>query len=370
LKKDLQNKSSLHRFILDNKKYWHWLFLFICLAASAGIFQTMLSKLYGEMIDLGILGQTDAMFSLVLPIILLLLLDFGRVAVSNIVNAIGTERVFFDLRMRVYTVLLRVEMRILDQKRAGDLTARTTNDVNSLCNIFADTFTWFLRITLMAAVAFAFCFALSWQMTIIYLILTPLCVFLSHKISADVEKKQKQQSERIGQAMNVTTDFLHGLMVVKAFVLEDEMNNRFMKQSDEAVRAAIGIEKIAMRLNAARYLGKLLPIAGTLALGLWLIALHDATVGAVVAFISVSTHIRTAIDLTGAMARAVRSASALTTRIYEILDLPLESAGTDFSYGGDAYIVRMENIGFSYNKDRTLFQSLSLHITYKEKVGL
>lgn len=367
----MKNKSSLHRFLLDSKKYWHWLFLFISLSTLAGVFQTMLSKLYGEMVDLGIMGQTDKMFSLVIPITLLLLLDFGRVALTNIVNAIGTERIFFNMRMRVYKSLLHVEMRILDRNiHTGDLTARITNDVNSLCNLFADTFTWFLRIILMAAVAFVFCFILSWQLTVIYLILTPLCVFLSHKISATVEKEQKELSERIGQAMNVTTDFLHGLMIVKAFILEDEMNKRFIKQSDEAVHASISIEKIAVRLNAARYLFKVLPIAGTLALGLWLISLNMTTVGTVIAFISISTHIRTAIDLIGNMTRTVRTASAMSARIYEVLDFPLESPGTTFLYDCDKYIVHMENISFSYNKNHPLFQQLSLHIVYGEKVGL
>jgi ABC-type multidrug transport system fused ATPase/permease subunit len=367
----LKQKSSLQRFLLDSKKYLYLLFLFICLSTLAGIFQTTLSKLYGEMVDLGIMGQTDRMFSLVLPIALLLLLDFGRVALNNIVNAIGTERVFFNMRMRVYKSLLHVDMHILDQNtRTGDLTVRITNDINNLCSLCADTFSWFLRIILMAAVAFVFCFMLSWQMTVIYLILTPLCVFLSRNISAAVEKKQKEQSERIGQAMNVTTDFLHGLMVVKAFVLEDEMNKRFMKQSDEAVHASIGIEKIAVRLNAARYLFKIFPILGMLGLGLWLISLHITTVGTVIAFISISTHIRTAIDLTGNMARTVRSASAMAARIYEVLDFPLESHGTVFSYSRDKYIVHIENIDFSYNKNHPLFQKLSLRIAYGEKVGL
>jgi ABC-type multidrug transport system fused ATPase/permease subunit len=99
-------------------------------------------------------------------------LGLGVTAGNNIVNAIGTERVFFNMRMRIYNSLLRVDMHLLDQNtRTGDLTVRITNDINNLCSLCADTFSWFLRIILM--VAFVFCFILSWQMTIVYLILTP-----------------------------------------------------------------------------------------------------------------------------------------------------------------------------------------------------
>jgi ABC-type multidrug transport system fused ATPase/permease subunit len=345
--------------------------LFLVMSLGAGLVQTQVSRLYGRMVDYGIAGQANAMLALVLPMVSLLLLDFGRACAGTFINAVGTERVFLDLRMRAYGSLLRAKAEILDkQLRSGDVVVRLNSDLYELCEAIAGRMLWLIRVVLMAIVALVSCLLLSWQLSLVYIILLPITMAVTRHVSAPIEKQQRERSARVGSAMNVATDMLHGLMVTKAFNLAEYMAGRFGRHSDDAVASAIETEKASVKIQVARYVSGLLPVVATLAMGLLLITRGEITVGTVVAFIAISAHIRFALDLMGYMAQALRTAQAQAGRICEILDLPPEEEGQTFQRNDQAPVVAMDNLFFGYEDQPDVLKTLTLHVSAGEKIGL
>ena len=368
------HKKKVHpllRVFLEARRHWIWYILFFCLSIGGALAQTTTLRLYGQLVDLGISGQTTAMLSTAPYILILLLLYLCSVILQNIVNANGTERIFIELRMRAYTSLLNAEASVLDsQFRSGDTVTRLNNDMYQFSESIAGRFTWFLSVIIMALVALVNCLLLSWQLSLVYIVLLPLSIWVTRKISAPIEAQQKERSASVGKAMGVAVDMLHGLMITKSYNLADIMVSRFSAHADAAVASAVEAEKVSVKLYATRYIFGLIPPLSIIALGFFLVANNIATAGVVVAFIAISIHIRTALGLLDYMASAIRMAAAQATRVYEIIDLPPETEGSEFSRSETEPIVEMDHLQFFYEGQKELFKALTFNVKHGEKVGL
>ena len=374
----MNKNNPLIRLLFDSKKHLIWLCFFVFLAFGAGIIQTNISLIFGNMVDLGINNQLDNMFALILPIGLLLIADIIRVILTNMNTAIGVERVFLDVRLRVYNSLLNSKFDALNKNiGSGDIVQRVNTDINSLSESVAGQFTWFLRVLIMAVVAFISCLILSWQLSAVFFVLLPLSIFITGKVSKPIEKIQKEQSANVSKAMNTATDMLHSLMTTKAFNLENEMSNRFAIHSDNAVESSFKINKTLIKLDVVKYISTILPVIATILMGLFLLLNNATTVGTIVAFIAISVHIRTALELMSYMSSAVRRVTALSSRVYEVIDLPVEGEALtnhqSFAMqSSDTAIntVLMKDVYFKYNNETSVLNGINLKINHGEKVGI
>lgn len=369
--------TSVQRMVRDNRRHWYWAALYILMVLIGSILQLVFARLFGRMVDYGIAGNINAILSLVLPAGVLLLMDCVRAWVTDVIVAMGTERVFYDMRERVYDRLLRIQMKVIhNQAGTGDFAVRLNNDLAGFCELVAGIYTWFIWAILAASVALIFCFILSWQLSLLYIVLIPLCVFLTRRISEPILKQQKDMLAQVSGAMNIVANFLNELAVIKSYNLENIMDARFEQFSNATVDSEIKIERIGLRLTAARYIFSILPVLGTMALGLWLLTMNAVTVGTIIAFITMSAYIRTAIELIPNMARSLRTGEAYASRIYEVLDMPMEPDGDtqnsecERKLENESDVVRLEHLQFKYDDGMSLFEDLTLSIPFGKKVGL
>lgn len=369
--------TSVLRMVKDNRRYWYWAALYILVVLIGSTVQLVFARLYGSMVDYGISGNIDALLSLILPAGILLLVDGIRTWITDVIVAFGTERIFFGMRKRVYEKLLRIRLSLIhSQAGSGEFAVRLNNDLAGFCELVAGIYTWFIWSILAAFIALIFCFILSWQLSLLYIVLIPLCVFLTRHISSPIQKQQKTALTKVSGAMSIVANFLSELTVIKSYNLEHTMDARFGQLSDAAVDSEIKTEQIGLRLTAAKYIFNILPVIGTIGLGLWLLTINATTVGTIMAFITMSAYIRTAIELMPRMARSLRTGEAYASRIYELLDMDTEPMGAalisvhEQKPGSEPYAVRIEHLRFAYDDNVRLFEDLTLCVPCGRKIGL
>lgn len=364
-------RHPITRLLADSRPQWGWITLSLLLLAVAGVIQSGIAWLFGQMTDEAIAGHTEKLLRLVGPMLILLLADVIRNIATYTTVAVTSEKMFLPLRTRVFHAISRMEMSSLrEHLNSGDVITRVNGDLSALCEQFAGVYTWYIRVLIRAIVSFVACVLLSWQLSLSYFLVLPLSIWLLKHTSAPITQKQRSSSEQTGQAMNVANDLLHNVMTAKSYNLYDVMNQRFRIASQNSVEARIDMERTGIKLTAIKYISTILPLTIMLAVGALLVVGGRITPGNVIAFTAMSAYVREAIDLSDGMAFALRRSKSLAERIYDILDLPIEEGGLLIEPDDTSTICSIRHLSFTYPSGTQVFSDLNLEIQRGERIGV
>lgn len=369
-------KQPLLRLLFDCKKQWGWLSLFILLYFLAGLFKSEIAMLTGKVTDAALSGGAEAAMAFVLPLSALLLLEWVRGMLNYIVTAQTTERMFYGLKMRVFDKLKKLTAETIETRlRSGDVVSRINNDLNDLCETFAGTFTWYLRVLFTAVIAFISCLRLSLELSLAYFILMPPAFFWMQRISRPLKAQQAEILKKAGQGLNVAGEIIGADEVVKSFSLEKEMGRRYRKYVDRAAETEIASERINVRLIAVRYIAVILPMVSMLAFGILLVSRGIVSPGTVIAFSALCGQVRAFLELYSRVISTIRRSTATGERLYEVLDLPEEESGPLTTAKAEAPVLLCEDLQFSYAgadtaDARRVLNGCSLTIKQGEKAAL
>ena len=364
-------RKPLLRLFADSRSYWPGMAALAVVCLLSGAFQSAAALLLGDMVDLGLAGAYAAMLPLAGALIGVLLLDWGRTALHFVLIAHTFEGMFVALRARVFAALTRGSMLRLEQStRVGDLASRVNSDLADLSNTVSRNFTWFLRVGMEAAVGIASCLYLSWQLALVYFCVLPLSAYLMKRISAPIQRRQKQFSGSLGGATSLAADVLSNAEVTKAYGLQAEMDARYGAAVDAATDQAIQGERVASRVTLLKYLVNLVQLMSLFIAGTLFVAQGWVSVGSVLAFVTLSASVRAAVELSDQMLAALRRGTALAERVYEVLDIPPEAGGASLTPVPGADYAHFEAVSFGYGGERAVFSQLSLRLRLGQKVGI
>lgn len=347
-------KPPLLRLFQESKSSYSGYIAIIIVCILSGVLQTIATILFGRIVDYGIAGQFDALFLLVPPLVIVLLLNYIRIMINWALSGITFEKMFKIIRVRIYEALTRGKMPNFEKDmHTGDLSSRINSEVVTLCQTTSGGFTWFARVGFEGAVAVIGCLWLSWQLSLVYFFILPISTYLFVKISKPMELRQKQLSGNLGKATSIAADAINNIEINKTFMLEQEMDSRYAQEVDNSVSQSIESDKIAAKLSALKYFTTMVQLVALFGVAAFLVSRGYATVGTVIAFITLSAYIRTLLELSDYFVGTFRRAKALSERLYEILDIPLESGGESKAIESNAPVVSFENVSFSYEQEDT-----------------
>jgi ATP-binding cassette subfamily B protein/subfamily B ATP-binding cassette protein MsbA len=181
--------------------------------------------------------------------------------VGGVVN-----RILFDLRNRCYQAVIHQDVRQLGDAGTTDLMARFTNDTEQLGIGMKTLFGRMIVEPLKIVTCLLMAMLISWQLTLIFLILVPLALFTLMKVSRMMRRAARKLLERMADIYKVLRETLDGVRVVKAFTMEPYERTRFRRASLEYYRNALKV------LNIDAFAGPMVELLGVAALGLALSA--------------------------------------------------------------------------------------------------
>lgn len=373
MKKNWIKKNAFFRIMFECKKQWGWLLSFVFIYFLAGVFKSWIALMFGNMTDAALTRGADAALGYVMPLVVLLGAEWLRGALTYIVTAQTTERIFFDMKRRIFEKLNRVPINIIEERlRLGDIVSRVNNDLNSLCEDLAGQYTWFMRVFFTAVIAFIACVRLSWQLSLVYFLLIPPAFWLVNRISKPMKEKQKAALTGIGSGMNLVGEALDAAVMVKSYNLEGELDSRFGETMDRVSLAEIENEKKSAQMLAVRYIGVVLPMALMLFFGIFLVRKGIVSPGTVIAFASLCGSVRGLLEISHTILKTWRRSLATSERIYEILDLPAESSGEITASDGkkDSPAVSFGDFSFSYNENIPVLKGITIKVQKGQRVAL
>jgi ATP-binding cassette subfamily B protein len=309
--------------------------------------------IYREIINKGIAGR-DA--GLVVRLALLVaglavadaLLSLGQRYVSSRVG----QGLIFDMRTKVFAHVQRMPLAFFTRTQTGALVSRLNNDVQGAQEAFTDVMSSVVGNVIGVALVLAAMLVLSWQLTLVSLVLLPMFVLPARWLGRRLQAITRESYE-LSAAMNTTMVErfnVAGALLVKLFGRPDEEDRSFR---DKAGRVRdIGITQgmyarffyVSLVLTASLATALVYGWGGTLAVR----GLLD--VGTLVALTAYLNRLYGPLTALSNINVDIMTALVSFERVFEVLDLPsmvTEKSGAVAIPRGPARL-EFDHVDFSY----------------------
>ena len=225
-------------------------------------------------------GPTTALIFLGLFLALMTLFKTSCYFASSAVMIPLRTGVVRDIRIMVYAKVMRLPMGFFSEERKGDIIARMSGDVGEVENSITSSLDMLIKSPIMIILYFITLIATSWKLTLFTVLVLPSMGWLMGKVGRKLKRQSLEAQGKWSDTMSQLEETLGGLRIIKAFIAEDRMIDRFTRCSNELRDA---VNKVAMRQALAHpmseFLGTIL-IVSVLWFGGALILGHNSSLTA------------------------------------------------------------------------------------------
>ena len=160
-----------------------------------------------------------------------------------------------DIRTMVYNKLLSLPMGFFNKEKKGDIIARMSGDVNEIENSIISSLDMLIKNPILIICYFSALIYFSWELTLFTLTVVPVMAWGMSAIGKKLKRKSLEAQEKWSETMAQLDETLGGLRVIKAFIAEDKMKERFANTANEYKKAS---SKVAVRQASAHPVSELL----------------------------------------------------------------------------------------------------------------
>ncbi|GGM62669.1 ABC transporter [Longimycelium tulufanense] len=299
--------------------------VFLVLTVIAAILGVATPVLAGHVVD-AIVGGRDAglVVGMALLIAAIAVADAGVGLTERWYSARIGEGLIHDLRRAVFEHVQRMPVAFFTRTRTGALVSRLNNDVIGAQRAFTSSLSGVVTNVIQLALALGVMITLSWQVTLLALVLLPVFVLPARRVGRRIANLQREAAT-LNSAMNTQMAerfSAPGATLVKLFgrpVQEAaEFGVRAARVRDIGVRNAMATRVFMTSLT----LVSALALALVYGLGGWL-ALHgELAAGTVVTLALLLTRLYTPLTALANARVDVMTALVSFERVFEVLDLP------------------------------------------------
>ena len=373
--------KAIARILREAKPIRGWLVLscFLCLClilctvSAPKILGNLIQQLYdywsGELVTDDLLGLI--LKGLIPLAIIYISLSLVRLANMYLLNNVVSRYFTCNIRIRISEKIKRLPISFIDNTPVGEILRRMTDDVShmgtSIHSLIETLSTGFLQIFVITVLMFFE----NWVLALAVLVITPLSVFLSSRISQISEKYFHDMFTESGKLNSVVEETYTNYATTKAYNYEtatlkkhEEINLRQRNAEIKANFISSAVRPCITFTNAVAYIAVNL-------LGGWLILNRGVSVGTIVTIVLFAKQIAAPLediaDAIGNLQRAVTSSE----RVFALLDHEEEPECIG-SFGGEKILgdVKFEHVDFSYDKEKPLIKDLNLDVKHGQNVAI
>ncbi len=274
-----------------------------------------------------------------------------------------SQKIVREMRQQVFVRLTLLPVKYFDGHQTGDIVSHISYDIdtvnaslsNDLLQIAASAITVFGSLIMMIAI--------SPMLVLVFVVTIPMSVLFTRYMTKKVRPLFHKRSVMLGQLNGFVEEVISGQKTTKAYHQERTQIGRFDKRNKEAVDAYYNAEYYgAMTGPSVNFINNL-SLAFISVFGSILFLLQRISIGDLSSFVLYSRRFSGPINEMANIVSELQSACAAAERVFDLMDQPTEpedkpGAAELSRVDGD---VRMEHVGFGYEKDKEIIHDLSLH---------
>ncbi|MET0806170.1 MAG: ABC transporter ATP-binding protein, partial [Lacisediminihabitans sp.] len=147
------------------------------------------------------------------------------------------NKVMGAMRVRLFSHLQRMELAFFTRTKTGIIQSRLQNDVGGVANVLTNTVSSVLGNTVTVIAAFVSMLILSWQLTIVAVVLLPVLVLAQRKVGQVRARIATQTQESLSEMTAITQETLSvsGILLAKTFNRQPAEIARYSSENDRQI---------------------------------------------------------------------------------------------------------------------------------------
>ena len=228
------------------------------------------------------------------------------------------------LRIRLFGHLQAMELAFFTRTKTGVIQSRLQNDVGGVAYVLSNTISSVIGNTVTVVAAFVSMLVLSWQLTVVAVILLPILVVAQRRVGQVRARIATKTQESLSDMTAITQEALSvsGILLAKSFNQQQAETGRYEAENRNQIRLQVSQQMSGQWFFATvNIFLSIIPAVIYVAAAYLITGGVEVTAGTIVAFTTVQARLmfpllgllRVALDL--------QTSSALFARIFEYLDL-------------------------------------------------
>ena len=335
--------------------------------ATTEIFNGLVSKLS---------GGSGIDFGKIAGILLTLLALYGLSALFSLIQGFTmtgvAQKLTYKMRNDLAKKINKLPMHYFDKKTKGEVLSIITNDIDTLSQNLNQSITQIITSICTLIGVLIMMFSISWEMTLVSLLILPVTVFIVKNVVGKSQKYFKKQQDYLGHVNGQVEEIYGGHTIVKAFNGENEAIKEFSKANKELYQSAWKSQFLSgLIFPVMNFIGNIGYVAVAI-LGGYLAIQGKITVGNIQSFIQYNKQFTQPINQIAQVSSMLQAMVAAAERVFEFLEEPeevedVENPKSTEDLKGN---ITFDHVKFGYDEDRIIINDFSAKVKDGQKIAI
>ena len=331
-------------------------------------------KLMGMLVDCVKNKDNDEANNIALGLIAILFLQsfFSFFRLSLFVNF--TENTLANLRLALYTNLVKLPMTFFSQKRVGELNSRISADITQIQDTLTTTIAEFLRQFILIIGGVILLATESLKLTLLMLSVVPLVAIAAVVFGRFIRKYSKKVQDQVAESQVIVEETMQGISIVKAFANEWYEIARYKGKISDVVKLAIKGGKYRGYFASFIIFCLFGAIVAVVWFGVRLSITGEMSVGQLISFVLYSTFVGASFGGIAELYAQIQKAIGATERVFELLDENPEKINSDSNKSKEKIKgnVTFNNVAFSYptRQEIQVLKDVNFKAEFGQKIAI
>ncbi|MFM2368793.1 MAG: hypothetical protein RL619_1093 [Bacteroidota bacterium] len=286
-----------------------------------------------------------------------------------------TEHTLANLRLSLYSNLVKLPMSFFSQKRVGELNSRISSDITQIQDTLTSTIAEFLRQFILIIGGIILLANESIKLTLLMLSVVPLVAVAAVIFGRFIRKYSKNVQDKVAESQVIVEETMQGISIVKAFANEWYEIARYNGKIKEVVKIAIKGGKYRGYFASFIIFCLFGAIVAVVWFGVRLSISGEMSVGQLISFVLYSTFVGASFGGIAELYAQIQKAIGATERVFELLDETPEKINSTQNASSVHKIkgnVTFKNVAFSYHsrKEIKVLKDVSFTANYGQKIAI
>ena len=331
------------------------------------IFNGLMKKITNTgSIDFSLISKI-AIMTLVLYVVSSILSAFQGVIMAKI-----STNISYKLRNKINHKINLLPMKFFDTKTHGEVLSIITNDVDTFASSLEQSVSTIITSIATIIGVLIMMISINIPMTLVGLLIVPVCMYIVNKIARHGQKYFFQQQEYLGNINGHVEEVYGGHDIVKSFNAEDKVTKEFNEINDKLYNSAWKSQFFGTSMfPITKFVGQLGYVCISI-LGGYMVILEKIEVGEIQSFTQYIKRFTNSIDDLSQVANNVQSALAAAERVFDFLELEEEKEiqNSDLDIDQIKGNIEFRNVKFGYNPDKIIINDFSAKIKAGQKIAI
>lgn len=282
------------------------------------------------------------------------------------------QKITYKLRNDIAEKINKLPMKYFDTKTHGEVLSIVTNDVDTLSMNLNQSITQIITAICTIIGILVMMLSISWEMTLISLVILPIAGFIIKNIVGKSQKYFKKQQDYLGHVNGQVEEIYSGLNIVKVFNGEEKEIEKFKKVNNELYHSGWKAQFLSGLMHPIMNFISNIGYVGVAVAGGYLTIKGTITVGNIQSFIQYNKQFTQPINQIAQISGMLQAMIAAAERVFEFLEQPVEveTSRENIDTSKIKGNVEFKHVHFGYNEDKIIINDFNADIKEGQKIAI